>query len=125
MTDWTPDTVTRLETLWRQGLSAGEIAHQLDTTRAAVCGKLARLGLHRDHAPPTAKPVILAPPRHAPTLSETHPPSPAPRPPSSARIPFTTASGLLFGSPRQEPSKAELRAELAEAPRNTAAKGRR
>lgn len=50
--DWTDDRIERLKALWRDGLSAGEIATRLGrVTRSAVLGKLHRLKLRRDQTP--------------------------------------------------------------------------
>ncbi|MDA8870556.1 GcrA cell cycle regulator [Rhizobiaceae bacterium] len=52
---WTDDRVTRLTTLWQEGLSASQIAADLGgVTRNAVIGKIHRLGMsNRDKAPGT------------------------------------------------------------------------
>lgn len=51
---WTADRITMLETLWRAGRSASEIAKALGgVTRNAVIGKIHRLGL-AGRMPPTA-----------------------------------------------------------------------
>lgn len=55
MSDWSPSEETRLEALWRSGLSSREIGHQLNKTRNAVIGKLHRLelaGPQKRHEPP-------------------------------------------------------------------------
>lgn len=45
---WTPERVELLKTLWRDGLSAAQIAKQLGgVSREAVCGKANRIGLSR------------------------------------------------------------------------------
>jgi hypothetical protein len=59
-------------------------------SRDVVCSKLKRLGLHRAHAPLTAHPVIIAPPKrpdppcqHRPPRVNRRPPThPPPRAPS-------------------------------------------
>ena len=49
---WTDDRVTTLSKLWREGLSAAEIARRLGgVTRNAVIGKAYRLGLSGRAAP--------------------------------------------------------------------------
>lgn len=54
---WTDDRVTRLRDLWRQGLSATEIATKLnaefglDMSRNAPLGKLHRLSITKSYSP--------------------------------------------------------------------------
>ena len=45
--EWTPERTHRLKSLWREGVSAREIASKIggDLTRNAVIGKANRLGL--------------------------------------------------------------------------------
>ncbi len=47
--DWTPERTHRLKTLWRDGISARDIAYKIggDLTRNAVIGKANRLGLSK------------------------------------------------------------------------------
>jgi len=46
MTHWSDDRVERLKSLWREGLSASQVAHALGgVSRNAVIGKVHRLGL--------------------------------------------------------------------------------
>ena len=100
---WTPDLVGQITHLWQSGRSAGEIATVMGLSRSTVSGKLNRLGLHRNHKPPTAKPKILKVPKH-PVPIDPLPPdttSTAPTVPSTDRT-----------APRQQ--KPELRAMLAE-----------
>lgn len=50
--DWTDERIERMTLMWRDGLSAKEIAERLGgVTRSAVLGKLSRLKLYRDQAP--------------------------------------------------------------------------
>jgi GcrA cell cycle regulator len=94
---WNDTNVIRLKKLWA-GRSAGQIATQLDCTRSAVCAKLNRLGLKRDHRPPTAKPKIVAVPRR----------------PATTDTPLTRQPSL-----RVHYTNRQLNAMLAEAVRNT------
>lgn len=48
---WTDERVATLQKLWQEGLSAGEIAKQLDITRNAVIGKAHRLNLQSRPSP--------------------------------------------------------------------------
>ena len=45
---WKAAHVSRLEELWRSGLSAAKIGKQLKRSRNSVIGKLDRLGLHEN-----------------------------------------------------------------------------
>jgi GcrA cell cycle regulator len=42
---WTPDLISQLGALWRQGLSTAEIGRRLGVTKNAVVGKAHRLAL--------------------------------------------------------------------------------
>lgn len=50
--EWTDEIISRLQTLWREGLSTAEIGRQLSITKNAVVGKAHRLGL-----PPRPSPI--------------------------------------------------------------------
>lgn len=50
--EWTDEIITRLQTLWQEGLSTAEIGRQLSITKNAVVGKAHRLGL-----PPRPSPI--------------------------------------------------------------------
>jgi GcrA cell cycle regulator len=78
---WNDTNVNQMKKLWAEGLSAGQIATQLDCSRSAVCAKLNRLGLMRNHKPPTAKPKIVAVPKRPATDRSrlAHQPQPLPR----------------------------------------------
>jgi GcrA cell cycle regulator len=101
---WDAANVKRLTQLWSAGQSAGQIAAELRCSRSAAAAKLHRLGLHRDHKPPTAKPVIVQVPKRPG------------RPAHCARVPFGPAP---FRKDRKELSKADLRAMFTQAVRNT------
>jgi GcrA cell cycle regulator len=64
---WDAKEVALLKNLWAKGQSAGQIANRLGQSRNAVCAKLLRMGLKRDHKPPTAKPKIVSGPKARPT----------------------------------------------------------
>ena len=74
---WSDDRILVLSTLWRDGLSASQIARQLGgVTRNAVIGKIHRLGLSGRDAPskPSRAPRRTAPrsrrlPRAAPPVA--------------------------------------------------------
>ena len=66
---WTPERVAALRTLWREGLSAAEVARRLGgVTRNAVIGKVWRLGLSggRPPKPPRPRRGAAGPPRRRP-----------------------------------------------------------
>src|SRR5947199_8324465 len=65
---WDTEDVALLKKLWAVGQSAAQIARRLGCSRNAVCAKLTRLGLKRDHKPPTAKPKIRPVPKRKPAL---------------------------------------------------------
>ena len=48
---WTSERAHQLRMLWRQGLSAGEIADMLGISRNAIIGKAHRLGLESRPSP--------------------------------------------------------------------------
>ncbi|WP_438381268.1 GcrA family cell cycle regulator [Asaia sp. BMEF1] len=50
--EWTDEIISRLQTLWQEGLSTAEIGRQLSITKNAVVGKAHRLGL-----PPRPSPI--------------------------------------------------------------------
>lgn len=105
---WDADDVALLKKLWAAGRSAGQIARRLAYSRNAVCAKLKRLGLTRDHKPPTASPKIRPLPKRRPT-----PLAACARPVAkvvSSRKPVVRPEGL---------TKRELYEILKEAVRNT------
>lgn len=53
--EWTDEIISRLQTLWQEGLSTAEIGRQLSITKNAVVGKAHRLGL-----PPRPSPIRAA-----------------------------------------------------------------
>src|ERR1700738_3419662 len=48
--------------------TAAQIARRLGYSRNSVCAKLTRLGLRRDHKPPTANPKIVSVPKRRAAL---------------------------------------------------------
>ncbi|AOX17628.1 GcrA family cell cycle regulator [Kozakia baliensis] len=91
--EWTEEVISRLQELWKEGLSTAEIGRQLSITKNAVVGKAHRLGLPPRPSPIRAtgkprkavsedgvvapaedKPVKAAPkPKPAPVVSEAKP----------------------------------------------------
>ena len=105
---WDAKDVALLKKLWAVGQSAAQIARRLGCSRNAVCAKLTRLGLKRDHRPPTAKPKIRSEPKRRPALLA-----------ACARPVATKVSRKIIGRQPKEFSKSQLYAMLAEAVRNT------
>jgi GcrA cell cycle regulator len=105
---WDAEDVALLKKLWAAGRSAAQIARRLGYSRNAVCAKLTRLDLKRDHKPPTAKPKIRPVPKLRPALLAT-----CSRP--AAKI---VSRKTVMLQP-EEFTKRQLYAMLAEAVRNT------
>ena len=83
--DWTEARVAELAQLWKDGLSAGQIAVRLGATRNAVLGKLKRLKLlgTRASASPPGRAPNAPRPAGAPRLALAGEP-PASEPPRAA-----------------------------------------
>jgi GcrA cell cycle regulator len=99
--EWAEQTISRLRTLWDEGLSTAEIGRRLGVSKNAVAGKVHRLGLTerpspiirdpnappRTYRPARARAVTLAP--LASVLSLPIPPTtiaaPPPRQPPTPR----------------------------------------
>jgi GcrA cell cycle regulator len=68
--DWTPEQITQLTQLWREGLSTAEIGKRLGISKNAVVGKAHRLPAivrHTTHARPAVPAAAAAPaPQPAP-----------------------------------------------------------
>lgn len=59
--DWTPERIEKAVSLFKQGLTATEIANRLNgPSRSAVLGKLHRLGHKRDLSPRQAQKLSIA-----------------------------------------------------------------
>src|SRR6202790_2023513 len=106
---WDAKDVALLKKLWAVGQSAAQIARRLGGSRNAVCGRLTRLGLKRDHKPPTAKPKIRPAPKRRPALLA-----------ACARPVAKKVSRKTVGRQPKEFTKSQLKAMLAEAAANTA-----
>jgi GcrA cell cycle regulator len=106
---WDAKDVALLKKLWAVGQSAAQIARRLGFSRNAVCAKLTRLGLKRDHKPPTAKPRIRPAPKRRPALLA-----------ACARPVAKKVSRKTVGRQPKELTKSQLKAMLAEAAANTA-----
>ncbi|WP_428391825.1 GcrA family cell cycle regulator [Lichenicoccus sp.] len=70
--EWSEETISRLRSLWQEGLSTAEIGRRLSITKNAVVGKAHRLTL-----PPRPSPIRLLPEGAAPKAA---------RPPRAERI---------------------------------------
>jgi len=94
-TGWTDARVDALKTLWLEGLSASQVAHQLGgVTRNAVIGKVHRLGLS-GRAPGISMPR----PKRAPRLHVARAPAPprlAARPEAMIEAPDTPGLVLVM-----------------------------
>jgi GcrA cell cycle regulator len=101
-------SVALLKKLWVGGHSAGQIASRLGHSRDAVCAKLLRMGLKRGHKPPTAKPKIVSEPKRIPVLI------------AACARPVHKVASSRKSAVRQEFTKSQLNAMLAEAIANTA-----
>jgi GcrA cell cycle regulator len=66
---WAAEEIALLKKLWAAGQSAAQIGRRLGYSRNAVCAKLLRMGLHRSHKPPTAKPRIVPMSKQRPALA--------------------------------------------------------
>lgn len=86
--DWTPDQITQLTQLWREGLSTAEIGKRLGISKNAVVGKAHRLHLASRPSPIKRvgpRPTIV---RHTPHVRPAMPvaaPAPAPQPVAQPR----------------------------------------
>jgi hypothetical protein len=102
---WNTANVELLKKLWASGMSAQQIAVEMSVTRSTICAKLSREKLKRRRAS-TAKPAIVKVPQR------------------QVLAPPPQRQQLIHGRPVlprvAEYSKPELRAQLAEAVRNTA-----
>ena len=106
---WDAKEIAALEKLWANGESAGQIASKLGQSRNAVCAKLKRMGLKRGHKPPTASPRIVSAPK-ARTMQSAACTRPVDRV-VSRKKPVVRQ--------RNELTKSQLYAMLAQAVRNT------
>ena len=79
---WSEDRITTLKLLWREGLSASQIAGRLGgVTRNAVIGKIHRLGLSGRAKPSApARPGRVAKPRAPVRAAAQHRTAPGPKP---------------------------------------------
>jgi GcrA cell cycle regulator len=86
--DWTPEQITQLTQLWREGLSTAEIGKRLGISKNAVVGKAHRLHLASRPSPIKRvgpRPAIV---RHTPHVRPAMPvaaPAPAPQPVAQPR----------------------------------------
>src|SRR3984893_8764057 len=106
---WDTKDVALLRKLWAVGQSAAQIARRLGYSRNSVCAKLTRLGLKRDHKPPTANTKIVSVPQRRAALLAARA-----RPADKAGF-----GGKPVAKRPKELTKRQLYAMLAEAVRNT------
>ena len=95
-TGWTPTRVDTLTSLWRDGLSASQVAKALGgVTRNAVIGKVHRLGLSgRVAGGVVRRPATPRPPRPSP-IRVARSPSPHPAKPAIAIVEPPEGPGLV------------------------------
>lgn len=112
MTGWTEDRVETLKAMWADGRSAAEIARTLKgPSRAAVIGKIHRLGLSGEGRSPAAEPRAYKappaapkskPPRVAFTAAGETVPAPPPLPPA-----YSAKAGAFRSLSGSEPLQLE------------------
>ncbi|GBQ89711.1 GcrA family cell cycle regulator [Asaia krungthepensis] len=92
--EWTDEIISRLQTLWQEGLSTAEIGRQLSITKNAVVGKAHRLGLPPRPSPirASAKPRKDAAAEAAPVVTSAPAESAQPVDAVSVKSPETKAS---------------------------------
>jgi GcrA cell cycle regulator len=61
--EWNADELATLHSMWRAGLTGAAIAAKLGTSRSAVLGKIARIGLKRSRRPVRRKPPPATKPK--------------------------------------------------------------
>lgn len=93
--DWTDERISELTRMWREGLSASQVARRLGAvSRSAVIGKVHRLGISARETPTGPRPLGGRPPnlaRRRPTNEAGARPA-APRAPRPTRAaPFEVA----------------------------------
>ncbi|GBR00771.1 GcrA family cell cycle regulator [Asaia lannensis] len=114
--EWTDEIISRLQTLWQEGLSTAEIGRQLSITKNAVVGKAHRLGL-----PPRPSPIRAAAKSRKDATAET---AAAAQPAGSgealSETPVAPVSGPVADT-RTKPVMAEAAARSAQS-ETTAAK---
>ena len=89
--------------------SAAQIARRLGYSRNSVCAKLTRLGLKRDHKPPTANPKIVSVPKRRAALLAA----------CARQVDKVVSTRKPVARQPKELTKRQLYAMLAEAVRNT------
>ena len=116
--EWTDEIISRLQTLWQEGLSTAEIGRQLSITKNAVVGKAHRLGL-----PPRPSPIRAAAKSRKDATAETAAPVAAQSAGSGETLfetPVAPVSGPVADT-RTKPVMAEAAARSAQS-ETTAAK---
>jgi len=102
---WTEERISRLKTLWGQGMTASQIADELGgVSRNAVIGKAHRLGLESRPSPVKAGEAATAeaaPP--APSKAAPPPPPPAPAPAERREVAPEPAPGTVAAAPLPTP----------------------
>src|SRR5579864_5023627 len=95
--DWSEERIEALTKLWREGLSASQVARQLGgISRSAVIGKVHRLGIAGREAPSRPNVLVGRPASSRPRASSggvrRHSAPRAQRPPIQPRVVFEAAA---------------------------------
>lgn len=108
--EWTDESITRLRSLWQEGLSTAEIGRRMQITKNAVVGKAHRLTLPARPSPirkslepggvPSRRSLAEARPRTSPTLAV---------PQISVDVASTSASPTIPNLQRQNDNVQPLR----------------
>lgn len=110
--EWTEETISRLRSLWAEGLSTAEIGRRLNISKNAVVGKAHRLNLPSRPSPirrtDGATAPRQSPPKRAhgptlPPLSASVAASPLPPASAPAMPPLRAISSLPKQQPRSTP----------------------
>jgi hypothetical protein len=121
---WTADTIAQLIDLWGKELSASVIAKTMTISRNAVLGKVHRLGLSHRVKTGAASSRIKKIPVEKPAKAQGYSRpklTPIVGPPSGIALRTGASSFTIKRRAWVEVSKNELRAQLAQAVKNTAA----
>ena len=121
--EWTDESITRLRSLWQEGLSTAEIGRRMQITKNAVVGKAHRLTLSPRPSPIRKGLEKPDPASIVPSAAAVVPPAATPRPrPASSAVPEPVAASpdtilpqrrplSVVGAPHPEPRPALAEAE--------------
>lgn len=95
---WTPETTEQLKQLWKEGLSAAQIANIIPgATRNAVIGKKHRLGLEARRQAPSLNPIRIRAKRERQIMLKLDEPVILPEPPKGT-VPFMKSNATTCRS---------------------------